>query len=220
MRTPAEEPEFAPWRPVPVGAVLHALLRGERRPAVVAVDGRSAGGKTTTADTLRSAARAQGLTAVVVHTDDIAWNHSFFDWADLLAHGVLEPLRRGEDVSYTPPGWAPHGRTGSLDVPAATELVLVEGVGAGRRELSHLLDAVVWVASDLDEAMRRGLDRDIVSGVNVDRAQATAFWHEWEAEELPFQADQRPWERASVVLSGTPSIPLAPHEIAVSHSST
>lgn len=62
---------------------------------VVAVDGRSAGGTTTAAQALRACAGARGLAAVVVHIDDIAWHHSSFDRADLLAGGVLEPLRRG-----------------------------------------------------------------------------------------------------------------------------
>jgi hypothetical protein len=215
VRTPPEEPEFGPWRATAVATVLDSLLRTERPPAIVAVDGRSAGGKTTTTEVLRAAAAGRGLTVAVVHTDDIAWHHSFFDWADLLVEGVLEPLRRGEDVSYTPPGWISHGRTGSLDVPAG-DLVLVEGVGAGRREVAEHLDAIVWVASDLDEAMRRGLDRDVASGVNGGREQATAFWHEWMAAELPFQADQRTWERATVVLAGTPVIPLRDGEFAQS----
>jgi len=215
MRTPAEEPDFGPWRATTLTTVLDRLLRGTSRPTIVAVDGRSAGGKTTTAERLRAAARERGLTSTVAHTDDIAWHHSFFDWADLLVEGVLEPLRRGEDVSCTPPGWVSHGRSGALQVPVC-DLVLVEGVGAGRREVAEFLDGVVWVASDLDEAMRRGLDRDVASGVNGDREQATAFWHEWMAQELPFQADQRTWERATLVLAGTPVIPLQDGEIAQS----
>ena len=41
------------------------------------------------------------------------------------------------------------GRNGS------GELLIVEGAGAARRELMHLLDAVVWVQSDATEAERR-----------------------------------------------------------------
>ncbi|WP_432543233.1 uridine kinase family protein [Kineococcus sp. SYSU DK002] len=205
------EPPAGPWRPASPADVLDAVGTG-----VVAVDGRSASGKSTLAALLHAEARRRGLTSVVVHTDDLAWHHSFFDWADLLVDGVLAPLRRGQDVSFTPPGWAPHGRAGSLDVPAGTDLVLVEGVGAGRREASALLDALVWVQSDRALARVRGLERDVASGVNGDRAAAEAFWDEWERAERPFLAGQRPWERAGLVVAGTPVLDLPPGLLAVS----
>lgn len=55
--------------------------------------------------------------------------------------------------------------------------------------------------------------------MNGDRARATASWHEWMAQELPFQAAQRPWERADLVVAGTPTIALAPGWFAVAQSS-
>ncbi|GAA2027695.1 hypothetical protein GCM10009756_18980 [Pseudokineococcus marinus] len=169
------------------------------RPRVVAVDGRGASGKSTLAERLHRAVPA----SAVVHTDDVAWHHSFFDWTDLLAGGVLEPVRRGEAVSYRPPGWVARERPGAVAVPAGLDLVVVEGVGAGRRELEGLLDAVVWVQSDFAEAERRGIARDIAEGVNGDVEESTAFWFEWMAEELAFVDQQRPWERACLVVAGT-----------------
>jgi hypothetical protein len=35
------------------------------------------------------------------------------------------------------------------------------------------------------------------------------------AAELPFLDGQRPWERADVIVAGTPAIPLGPGELAV-----
>jgi hypothetical protein len=32
--------------------------------------------------------------SALVHTDDVAWRHSFFGWSDLLIEGVLKPLLR------------------------------------------------------------------------------------------------------------------------------
>ena len=53
-----------------------------------------------------------------------------------------------------------------------------------------------WVQTDRALAWARGLARD-----GGDSAQE-AFWHEWEAEEQPFLAADRPWERADVVVDG------------------
>ena len=181
----------------------------EGRPRVVAVDGRGASGKSTLAKRLSAAVPE----SVVVSTDDVAWHHSFFGWAELLTLGVLEPARRGDEVSYRPPAWQDHGRAGAIEVSAGRELLIVEGVGAGRRELTNLLDAVVWVQSDYEEAERRGIARDVAQGINGDREQAVAFWHEWMAEELDFLAQQRPWERACAVVAGTPHARLGPDQI-------
>lgn len=121
MELPPEEPEAEPWRVVPiadlVALVMHAAGSPRGRPRIIAVDGRSAGGKSTLAKKLAS----HVPDAVVVHTDDIAWHHSFFDWADLLATGVLEPAHQGSDVHFRPPAWDERGRPGASghgNVPA------------------------------------------------------------------------------------------------------
>lgn len=213
MSLPAGELAARPWRVATLAELLEVVVEAgevpEGRPRVVAVDGRGASGKSTLANRLCTAVPA----CAVVSTDDVAWHHSFFGWAELLATGVLEPARRGESVSYRPPAWQELGRAGAIEVPAGRQLLLVEGVGAGRRELTHLLDAVVWVQSDFDVAERRGIARDVVQGVNGDAAAAAKFWHEWMAEELTFLADQRPWERACAIVAGTPPPGLEPDQV-------
>lgn len=173
---------------------MDRLLR--TRPRVVAVDGRSGSGKSTLAERLAGVAGG-----TVVQVDDVAWHAPMFGWTSLLAEGVLEPVLRGEAVSYRPPAWDVHGRAGAIDVPEAS-LLVVEGVGAGRRELAGLIDVLVWVQSDFAEAERRGIARDIASGVNGDAQATTAFWHEWMASEIPFLERDRPWERADFVVAG------------------
>ena len=206
MRLHTGEPAAGPWAAATSAELLRLLdaaagLVGGR-PRIVAVDGRSAGGKTTLAARLHAAVPA----SAVVHTDDVAWNESWFGWAPLLAHGVLEPVRHRAGVRFQPPSWPAHGRDGAIEVPAGLDLVIVEGVGASQRALSGLLDAAVWVQSDAAEAERRGIARDIALGVNGDEDASIAFWHEWMAQEAPFLAADRPWERADVIACGTPAL--------------
>jgi hypothetical protein len=145
-----EEPEAGPWRVELLSTVVNAVTRrrpdqgSSGRPAVLAVDGRSNSGKTTLA------ARISGLVpgSAVIHTDDIAWEHSRFGWADLLVDGILVPLHHGRAVSYRPPRWDEHGREGSIEVPAGCPLLIIEGDGAGRREVAHLIDTLIWVQAD------------------------------------------------------------------------
>jgi hypothetical protein len=98
--------------------------------------------------------------SAIVHTDDVAWHHSFFDWSDLLVEGILKPLRNGRTVSYRPPGWDKRSRPGAIEVAAGLDLVIVEGVGASRTEVMPSIDRALWVQSDLGEAERRGIARE------------------------------------------------------------
>ncbi len=197
---PPIEPVAEPWRVRALRDVLADVLAAieppHGRPVILAVDGRSASGKTTIAK--RLAALVPG--AVIVHSDDVAWWESFFGWDELMAEGILRPLHRGEDVSYRPPAWEARDREGAIEVPCHVPLVLVEGVGVSRRSLAPLLDGAFWVQSDLAEARRRGIQRD--GGTSAD----TVFWDEWSREEMPFLADDRPWERALAILCGTPNL--------------
>jgi hypothetical protein len=211
-----EEPEAAPWRVELLSTLINGIVQGRAgeavvgRPVVVAVDGRSNSGKTTLAARVSRAVPG----AVVVHTDDIAWEHSRFGWADLLVDGILVPANEGRSVSYRPPRWVERGREGSIEVPPDCPLLVVEGDGAGRQEVGHLIDAVIWVQSDEREAERRRLSRDRNPSA-IDMANFPAnglpLDHEgWMAEEIPFNAAQRSWERADIVVCGTPEIPYDP----------
>jgi len=112
-------------------------------------------------------------------------------------------------VAFRPPAWHEHNRAGAIEVPPGADLVIIEGAGAAREELMPLIDAVIWVQADMVEAERRGIARD-----GSDLA-ATAFWHLWMAEELPFMARQHPWTRADIIVVGTPHIPHDPETEAV-----
>jgi hypothetical protein len=198
------EPAAGPWQVMPLTRLARQLSPGPRerpgRPRVLAVDGRSGSGKTTLADRIQAVTPA----SAVVHTDDIAWNQAMFDWAGLLISGILEPVHRGGPASFRPPAWQERNRSGAIEVPPDTNLVIIEGAGAARRELEPMTDKVIWVQSDMAEAERRGIERD-----GGDQA-ATAFWHLWMAEELPFMARQQPWTRADIIVNGTPAIPHDP----------
>jgi hypothetical protein len=207
-----EEPEAAPWRVELLTTVADTVVRrgpdrsSSSRPAVLAVDGRSNNGKTT------AAARIGEMVpeAVVIHTDDIAFEHSRFGWADLLIDGILVPAHQGRAVRYRPPKWDEHGREGSLEVPAGCPLLIIEGDGAGRREVAHLTDTLIWVQADERQVARRAAARaanppaaDLVNNP----VNGTPFDEDgWMAEEIPFNAAQRTWERADIIVCGTPEI--------------
>lgn len=197
-------------RTTSLAALADDLLRRRRdrsaRPTVLGVDGRTASGKTTLAGRLAALVPH----SVVVHTDDVAWHHSFFDWTDLLREGVLLPARGLAEVAYRPPGWVAKGREGAVRVPAGTRVIVVEGVGATRRELTDLLDAGVWVQTDAASRDEREAARIAAGTTDADLSR------EWLAAEETFLAGQRPWERVDVVVVGDPRSAVGP-EIGRAH---
>jgi hypothetical protein len=211
-----EEPEAGPWRAELLSSVIEAMIRHgpgkaiSGRPVVLAVAGRSNAGKTTL--TARACRVVPG--SAVVHTDDIAWEHSRFGWADLLIEGILVPVHQGRAVSFRPPRWTEHGREGSIKVPSGCRLLVIEGDGAGRREAAHLLDSLIWVQSDEREAGRRSIARaqkpDPMDIANTPADGSPLDDSEWMAEEIPFNAAQRTWERADLIVCGTPELPFDP----------
>jgi hypothetical protein len=82
-------------------------------------------------------------------------------------------------------------------------VVWVEGSGSSRQALSNLIDVSVWVQCDNVEARRRLLARD---------GHVEEELHgEWEEQEIPFLLEDRPWERAGVIVAGRPVLEHDPH---------
>jgi hypothetical protein len=172
LHLPAEEPSAGPWHAERPAVVVAEMMRlghergAGRRPVVLAIDGRSSGGKTTLAGRLQEVVAG----SAIVHTDDIAWWYS--------------PVRLGRaaDQRYSHPRALRQTRV----LPA------------------HLIDAGIWVQSDERETERRNLARV----GQPDKLPTEQDHREWMAEENPFQASQRPWERADPILCGTPQFPF------------
>jgi hypothetical protein len=171
---------------------LAEKIRTLEVPTIVAVDGRSASGKTTFANRLSSE-----LNAPRVHSDDVAWYHSFFDWWPLMLEQIIVPFRAGRVIDWKPEAWTAQGREGSIQVPQSSILIL-EGVSVTRHELSTHIDLPIWVETDLQIAQARGLERDGPDGRD--------FWFEWQASEQPFLERDQPWTRAKIIIDGVPSL--------------
>jgi hypothetical protein len=197
MTLPDGEPEAGHWRIEPISAVVRLLTEaaGARasRTRVIAVDGRSSSGKTTLAGRLAGSIE----NSHVVHTDDVAWHHSIFGWVDLLTdgHSAPNPLqdacRFGRCVGSTRPTRGHRGTVRYLDPDrGGRRRGAPRACRRGRRER---VGAVRLATMD-----QRNL-------IRVGNGELPMSVHEaWMAEELAFLAAHRPWERASLIVAGTP----------------
>ncbi|MEV4950173.1 hypothetical protein [Streptomyces sp. NPDC053755] len=150
---------------------------------LVAVDGHAGSGKSTFA--ARLAAR---LAAPVLHLDDLATHEELFAWTERFRVQVLLPLSRGDTALYHPYDWNLRTFGPPRELPPSP-VVLVEGVGAGRRALRPALAAVLWMERGAEESWSRGRHRD--------GPAQSAFWDGWTvAETRHFTEDpSRPFAR-------------------------
>lgn len=137
---------------------------------LIGVDGHAGSGKTTFAGRLSGALGG----APVLHLDDIATHEELFDWTGRLLEQVIEPLARGGIARYLPYDWHAR-RSGPARTLPPAPVVLVEGVGAGRRALRPHLARLLWMELPPDDAWARGRSRD-------GEAQRD-FWRGWVAAE-------------------------------------
>lgn len=214
MNLPPEEPSFAPWKVESLNDFVFGLLdKSSAVPnPIIAIDGRSAGGKTS----LAARVHRRIPNSAVVHTDDMpssaSWRGSeaqktiltdpippgcsFFDWTDSVVENLLKPFLASQPVRYRPESWDDWDRgEGAVEIPANCPALILEGVGAGKRELSPFLHKLVWVQSDFKLDKTRGLARE---------GESEGGWNRFEEQEIPFLAEQTPWKRANFVVCGTP----------------
>ncbi|MFC1432597.1 uridine kinase [Streptacidiphilus sp. N1-3] len=148
---------------------------------LVAVDGHAGSGKTTFAAALAAALADRAGPAPVVHLDDLATHQQLFDWTGRLQDEVLTPLAQGRPARHRVYDWSARRFDGTRELRPAP-VVLVEGVGAGRRAVRPHLALLVWMDLPAAAARARGEARD--------GPELAGFWRTWSAaEQAHFAAD-------------------------------
>ncbi|MFI6108779.1 uridine kinase [Streptomyces sp. NPDC051310] len=149
---------------------------------LVAVDGHAGSGKSTFAGRLAAALGG----APVLHLDDLATHEELFAWTGRLRTQVLDRLIQGHVAHFHPYDWNLR-RFGPPRPLPPDPVVVIEGVGAGRRALRPHLARLLWMEREAEESWARGRRRD--------GPTQAAFWDGWTvAETRHFAADpSRPY---------------------------
>ena len=163
------------------------------RTRLVAVDGPAGSGKTTLAARLAAAFAQVQIEATVLHMDDVYEGWTGLDEA--LEHRVLtqvlHPLASAEPARWQRYDWH-RGQFDDWQVTAPTDVLVLEGCGAGARAYAAYISLLVWVEAAPQTRVARGVARD--------GEQVLGHWLPWmELEEAYFAANDTR-ERADVRL--------------------
>ena len=160
---------------------------------IVGIDGCGGAGKTTFAQRLVAAAN-DGWP--VVHTDDFASHDEPLEWWPRLLDEVIEPLLQEQPATFRPYDWVQR-RPGDPVTIAPNDVVVIEGVGATRAAWRDRLALRIWIETDSDLRLRRGLERD--------GDELADFWRDWRVAEDLYVNDEQPQQHADLVVAGDPT---------------
>lgn len=163
---------------------------------LIAIDGPSGSGKTTFAAALAARLRTPGHIVQVLSTDLLATWEDPFDWWPAMESGVLQPFAVGEPGRLQINEWSTGvpRPAGALPVPVS-EVLIMEGVSAGRRALADRLSVLVWV--ELPDRERR-LERAVARDGEAIRPHLLV----WQRQEDEYFARDQPKARADLLVTG------------------
>ena len=165
---------------------------------IILIDGVGGSGKTTLALKLKAEFNAN-----LVHTDDVSWCADPVHWEGEMLNGIVNPWIDGNNVSYRPTGWVKENRPGSIEIDPDRPLI-IEGMGAGRKELRAVATYSIWVDTEPEIARERVVRRDMENGENGGNIESViefADW--WDSLLMPLLSEEKSWEFADVIVSGS-----------------
>lgn len=156
---------------------------------IIAIDGGGGAGKSTLADGLSKRLGA----CSIIHTDDFAsWDQSQ-NWYPRMLEQALAPLQKNQVAKFQKYDWNKKA-LGEWITIEPQEFVILEGVSSARKEFRPYLAFSIYVETDRELRLRRGLERDGL--------QSETQWLKWMKEEDEYLARDNPKDYANVVVSG------------------
>jgi uridine kinase len=183
---------------------------------LVCVDGPSGAGKTTLAGRLaRAVGGALGAAPLTMFPMregplgvQVVQLDAFYEgWGGLptiserLEEWVLGPLRRGRSGGYRRYDWHREEYAEWHEV-AVRPVVILEGVGAGSRQVDGENKLKIWIDAPLEIRYERGITRD--------GETYRPHWDAWAAAEQVHFAENATRERADLLVDGAPKIDYNP----------
>ena len=191
----------------PAQRVLTHALRQDRllgRGRLVCIDGPAGSGKTTLAQDVADTA-APDRSVTLIHLDDMygGWEQDLSQVGPILLETLVAPLATGLPAGFQRYNWLTSEYAEWVPVPPS-DLVILEGVGAGNPVLAEYRATLVWVEAAPALCLARGLARD---GEGM-----RGHWLDWQRRETDYFERFAVADQADVVVDtsaqGAPEGPL------------
>lgn len=143
--------------------IIEKIASSERRSSharIIAIDGPAGSGKTTLASRIQSQWSSNKVE--IVHMDDLyeGWEFALTErLTRTLVYSIATPASLGKNFSYRKYDWLKKGFGESVE-SEAPDLLILEGVGSGQREVRKFLDHLIWIDIDSEIGLQRVLRRD------------------------------------------------------------
>lgn len=157
---------------------------------IIAIDGCGGAGKSTLALKLSKCFDD----CPVIHTDDFAsWDNST-SWFPRMLEQALIPLSQNQIARFQKYDWNEKKLADWITIEPQ-EYIILEGVTAARKEFRPYLAFSIYVETDRELRLKRGLERD--------GTDAKAQWLRWMQEEDEYIFRDQTKDFVNVIVSGT-----------------
>ena len=179
--------------PVDALEILSGLL--SRKTDIVLIDGRSGAGKSSLAIALKQAALARGVSAQLVHIEQVYQGWDGLAGAALaVARDLVVPFAQGKPGFWDEYDWERERVIARHTVLPIAPLI-VEGVGALHPLAASASATRVWVTTDDEVRKERALHRD--------GSTYEPHWYRWAAQEEIYVSQFDPAALADIVVDTT-----------------
>lgn len=179
-------------------------IKPKHKTILIGIDGRGGAGKSTLVNQLKD-----GLdNCQIIQMDDFYFpsdnrkrDDDFnFDWKRL-EEEVLIPLSSNRQAKYQRYDWKKDVLAEWHEIPIGG-IVIIEGCYSIRKELIKYYDLTIWLDTSKDEAIERGIKRDIKNERPVDIERKINQWkNDFQPLEDKYIIKQNPGNYADVVIN-------------------
>jgi uridine kinase len=138
---------------------LSDLCKSQLQP-IIAIDGPAGAGKTSLASLLKSAL-SQEYSVNVIHMDDLylGWDRTLTSELSETLGFIVSSHKEKKAISLSFYDWQHETLLPVHEIPSS-QLLILEGVGSGQREIRDQLTTLIWMEIDQKQGLARVLQRD------------------------------------------------------------
>jgi uridine kinase len=176
--------------------ILDRILHNLAQRQIITIDGPAGAGKTTYAHGLARNLSARAISHEIVHMDELynGWTDALSPALSRTLAGIVHDFHNGK-VTYLVYDWT-HNQFTAEKTFQSPQVLILEGVGSGQREIRSSVDISIWIDWDVELAAERAISRD---GEAI-----RSFMEQWKVDQEAHFLLENTKNAADYLFSGAP----------------